>query len=89
MAEKFGLDPAGFKSKAAMRMKAEREAESAAIAMQKDEEKLLNCDSLMVSVNDETVDLDINFFPPFDNWRENLKPEVVNCIGAQLSYGII
>ena len=88
MAEKFGLDPRDFKSKAAIRMKAEREAENAAIAMQKDEEKLQNCDSLMVYVNDESVDLDINFFPPFDNWRDANKQEVIAMVAAQLRNGI-
>ena len=87
MAERFGLDPAGFKSKAAMRQKAENEAENAAIAMQKEEDKLQFCDSLMVNVNEERVELDINFYPPFDNWRETMKPEIVNMIGAQLRNG--
>ena len=66
IAERFGLDPKDFKSKAAARLKQERDAENAAIAMQKDEDRLANCDTLMIEVNSL-----------FDNTRQFLNIEML------------
>ena len=78
IAERFGLDPKDFKSKAAQRLKQERDAENAAIAMQKDEDRLANCDTLMVDEHE----LDIFFDPPF----ETIQDAAQNCdkVMAQL-----
>lgn len=65
IAKCFGLDPKEFKSKSAERAKQEREAEQAAIASQKEEEKLANCDPLEFSINDENVTMDL-WLPPYE-----------------------
>ena len=52
------------------------------IAMAKDEDKLINCDTLEVNVDGTPIDLSIDFLPPFD--PASVPAEKRDLVVAQL-----